>query len=526
MENKFIKFIKKYDILHILIILAFASAGFILFHNNIYSPFSDIGREFYAAEQILRGKVLYKDIFNVYAPLGYQVNAAALFLSGNKLSTFHIMGFLGSLAGVFAIFLIAKEYTNKYTAVSVCLFILSSCVFFPSISNYITPYSYSIVYAAAAFLWSFYLFLKFIKSSKFLFLFLSCLLMGFSLSCKYEYSGFIIIIFICLIYKKTDFKNILFSITSLLIFPFISVLILFVQNISIHNLIYGLKNMIALSESFSVRYFYYYSGFIPSAGSFKNAVLSIIHPHFPTLFNSFGYIIVLIFLFYCYKFIFHKNTRTKEDIDIFILISTAAVISIKCVGCISLEIYGTYFLPLIFTAVIALIYNKSAKSRKYLAIICILLFISYSIYDIRHNNFPALRTEKGTVKINNVFYDSTKELISYIENNTKSSDRILIIPEGSIINYLTDRNSDNKYYYLIPPNVEIFKSQNIINSLNTENIEYIIISNIQYGWFNQSSFYNSWGKDIFEFIKRKYKLECIIGEKFKLYVYKSDSGVN
>ncbi len=526
MKNKFIEFITKYDILYIFIILIFAISGFILFYGNIYSPYSDIGREFYAAQQITNGNVLYKDIFNVYAPLGYQINAIALLMFGNKLNTFYLAGFTGALANVFAIFFIAKEYTNKNTAISLSLFILSSCVFFPSISNYITPYSYSIVYAAAAFLWALYFFVKFIKTSKLLFLFLSCILTGFSAACKYEFSGFIIVIFLYLIYTKTSFKNLFFALFSMLIFPVISVILLFAGNISINDLILGIKYTIMLSKSFSVHFFYYYSGFIPSSGSLKNALLSILYPHFPTLFNSFGYLISIIFLYSAFKTIFKRNTPDKDEICILVLITSAFAVSIKCIGCISLEIYGTYFLPIILTAVITIIYKKFPKSHQILSIICLLLFISYSIYDINcSKNFKEVETQKGIIKINNIFYDSTKELISYIKNNTKSSDKILILPEGSLINYLTGRNSDKRYYYLIPPNVEIFTQEEIIQDLNNKNTEYIIISNLQYQWFNQSSFYKSWGKDIFEFIKKKYILECIIGEKFKLYVYKNPKQV-
>ena len=94
MKNKFIEFITKYDILYIFIILIFAISGFILFYGNIYSPYSDIGREFYAAQQITNGNVLYKDIFNVYAPLGYQINAIALLMFGNKLNRFYLAGFM------------------------------------------------------------------------------------------------------------------------------------------------------------------------------------------------------------------------------------------------------------------------------------------------------------------------------------------------------------------------------------------------------------------------------------------------
>ena len=68
----------KIDLGYLLLFLIFFIFSFLSFGMNVYSPFSDIGRELYIPQQILNGEVLYKDIFNVYPPLSYLLNAFAV----------------------------------------------------------------------------------------------------------------------------------------------------------------------------------------------------------------------------------------------------------------------------------------------------------------------------------------------------------------------------------------------------------------------------------------------------------------
>ena len=73
-------FVLKNNIIPIFIIVILSCICFVFFKSNVYSPYSDIGRELYIVQQMLNGEVLYKDIFNVYAPLGYQINALISYL--------------------------------------------------------------------------------------------------------------------------------------------------------------------------------------------------------------------------------------------------------------------------------------------------------------------------------------------------------------------------------------------------------------------------------------------------------------
>ena len=68
--------------LNLIIIFFIILIGFLVFANNICSPLSDIGREFYIAEQVAQGNVLYKDILIEFAPLGYLLNGFIIKIFG------------------------------------------------------------------------------------------------------------------------------------------------------------------------------------------------------------------------------------------------------------------------------------------------------------------------------------------------------------------------------------------------------------------------------------------------------------
>ena len=84
------EFIKRNKNLLLLIFLSiiclFLSIGH---YANIYI---DVGREMYYPLEIIRGKVLYKDIFCIYGPLSYLINAFFYKILGAKLDTLYFLG--------------------------------------------------------------------------------------------------------------------------------------------------------------------------------------------------------------------------------------------------------------------------------------------------------------------------------------------------------------------------------------------------------------------------------------------------
>ncbi|MCD7878696.1 MAG: hypothetical protein LUG16_02040, partial [Candidatus Gastranaerophilales bacterium] len=307
--------------------------------------------------------------------------------------------------------------------------------------------------------------------------------------------------------------------------------ILLYQNFTFNDLYTSFLYMIKLANSNSAKYFYFYNGFIPSPESVKNAVLSLTH-----IFSKFqpdsnrlqfsGYLLTILFGFFTIKLFLKRKNNNKKDILLYTLICSAFITSIKVAGSISLEIYGTYFIPVILSAFISFVtFSENKNKVKYCIIITFLciLTIYYTIADVKNikkENLCTLYTAKGKINISSIYINETIELLEYINKNTKSSDKILIFPEGAIINYLSDRSSDDELYYLIPPNVEILGKENISKRILSEYPEYIIITNIMiYEDFAQGSFSKTWGKSITEKIKENYILEEVIGQDFKLNVY-------
>ena len=157
--------VKKYDLVYLAVILIIMTAGFYFFGRNIYAPYSDIGREFYIPYRMSQGIVLNRDIINIYGPLGYFINTLLLKIAGSGVNVFLFLGFILSYLSLILIFKINTFFLNKNISFLLTLCFIPSCVFYPSNSNWITPYSYSILWALFGILISIYCLFKYLHKS-------------------------------------------------------------------------------------------------------------------------------------------------------------------------------------------------------------------------------------------------------------------------------------------------------------------------------------------------------------------------
>ena len=143
MKENFKNFVKNHWqilLLQMLTIMAFA-----LFCDNYGDCMIDSFRELYIPQQILQGNALYKDIFIVYPPLAYLINAFILKIFGNVNSLMYLGLFvtLGILAYTDRV---ATFFLNKLYATSIVLFIISAFILSPNVFNPFLPYSFGILY--------------------------------------------------------------------------------------------------------------------------------------------------------------------------------------------------------------------------------------------------------------------------------------------------------------------------------------------------------------------------------------------
>jgi len=95
----------------------------------------------------------------------------------------------------------------------------------------------------------------------------------------------------------------------------------------------------------------------------------------------------------------------------------------------------------------------------------------------------------------------------------------IMIPQGPILNFLTDHSSHGWYYDLIPPTILSFGEDKIIKDLEKNPPDYIFVNNRDTVEWGFSYFGKDYGLKINHFIKQNYKLEKEVGNEFSIKIY-------
>lgn len=232
-----------------------------------------------------------------------------------------------------------------------------------------------------------------------------------------------------------------------------------------------------------------------------------------------------------------KNTDIK-DLMYLIITAGALIASFKSYFSLNLHLYGTFMFPLVSLVNFIFITDYLPKSFNFSntynwksACAFYLIFLSL-VYGTVYTNIGTniykthIKTDKGVIYSNRAAGTPVNDLIRYISTNVPKESKILIIPEGVIINFLTQRDSDNRYYSLLPLNIESFGEKNIINDLKKNPPDYIFINNRNTGDYGYKHICNDYAKNLCKFITQNYDFKIITGSEFitKIYKLKDKSG--
>ena len=231
-------------------------------------------------------------------------------------------------------------------------------------------------------------------------------------------------------------------------------------------------------------------------------------------------------------FIFKWKELLKENKYLFLLFISTILCSAKCIFNISFNSYGTYFFPLLF--ICSLLYFSEIKIKEdfetkksiriILTYVLLILFCFFSLSNIDRLEHTFLHVKlpfyKGNIYTEKMYVNPIVQTIHYIQQNTKEEDRILVLPEGAAINFLSDRKSHNKFYYLIPPNIEVFGEENIVKELKEDLPEYFVLQSMSFHNFNETFFCESFGTKICGLIPQYYEKPIVFGNDFWITIYK------
>lgn len=508
----FVKFCNMKEILsenkYLIILWILCICGVLAFCGHYSGILIDFGREVYYPEQILNGKVLYKDLFNIYGPLSYQINAVLYKIFGAKLSTLYVTGVLCSLLTVSGIYLVAQKFLSKFLSFAIGLFTITVGVATISIFNFHFPYSWAVLYGLIAFLYSLYFLLD--KKN----LYLSAFLAGICITCKYDFLLYGLIV-LFLIIKSKDWKALLCFTCA----PILSYGILFLQGMKFSDLANSFSIVTEMAKSKTLTYFYQNSGiyFHPKAlltdlilflkctvpfggillGAKKNnkIIIALSFAVAVLFFNAkvmFGFLPLFLVIF---AIINYKKLNSNK----IVVVLSALAASAKVFWVLLMGSYGNYYVSILIVATVALL---SRKFDKVIAIYFILLsiFIFSQNISAKPAQFP-------------------NKLIQYIKNNTKPSDKIVVLPEGMMINFLTQRESDGFYNSMLPLYVETFGEDKIIEHYKNYKPEYFILNNLDMKDYYFRYICSDYALDFCGFIVENYELVDVIEDGYRYSIF-------
>ncbi len=584
--KRFIELNKKEIFLIFLLIISFGLLSF-FFGNIVSGVIIDFGREAYFPEQVLQGKILYKDLFNIFGPLSYQINAVFYMIFGSNLSTLRLIGTINSLLILGLFYTISRFFTSKENSFIITLFIMITCIFNHSALNYIYAYSYAVIYSLVSLLFSVLFLILYLKTNKQIFIPLSWFFIGFSIASKYDYVFYAFILLLISIYmiikKKIDLRHTFASLICFLIIPVICFSILFLQGLTLNELLSQIYILKKFSLSPSINYFYqHYAGLYPDTDNlirvlktfikvFGGFILSMSLIYFSLksfMQKKYGKLSLFLFLTIITSLVYYKNTHLntalnlswitlftffvfcfllKErfidkkkifDNDFYLLIIFIALItSSKSFFFLSFKTYGAFAFPLLFilNSIFILEYlpkrfsiiDSALIKKSFIIFFSVLIVINIISLNTRAKVGATIKTTKGQIySLWETEAKTTQMVTDYIEKNLKNNESVWVIPEGTIINFLTNHPSNGIYYNIIPPYIETFGEEKIISDTKKNPPNYIIINYrtcIDHGLRDICVDY---GKEICKYINSSYNFiknfNFYLNEKhfYHMYIYK------
>lgn len=479
----------------------------IIFMGHYSNILFDVGRETYYPQRILEGKVLYKDLFNIYGPFSYLWNAFLYKIFGINLRALYISGAICSLAIVSGVYLIAKRFLNTSLSFAIGLFTIVTGVCANHLFNYTFPYSWAMLYGTVGFLYSVYFLIKYKDNENPHFLYLSGLLAGFAAANKYDFIIYSIFLFCVSIFTKNK-KYILNFITSFMVFPILSFGILFLQGLRIEDLIVAMQEIQKLMNTKTLEYFYSNQGVLFSPAVFPVWIYNLLATGIPlglmmlsyrfyekikivsialiTIFALVGYKLLSPALFaFLTPLLFLVSIfgykKIKTNIPLLLVIISAIGASFKTFWGLTPMSYGCYYTPIVLIAFFGVMFTFiNEKYQKIAALF--LIFVSFSFLNVylfkRITTTGKISSPHGTIYTYKQNADNINNILSILNNDENVNSTALIYPEGMIINFLSKNNikSDDYYNSLLPLYLESMGEEKFQKVLDEKNPKFIILT--------------------------------------------------
>lgn len=509
--------IKRIDWIFLIVLILIALVGEVLFFNRQGDFMVDVGREFYLSKEVALGKVLYKDIFNIYGPLSYQINACLFKLFGFHTNVLVTFGNLCGLTVIGSFYVLFRQFLPSLYSLVLTFFVIVLGIFNDWVFSYAVAYSFAMVYGLIALILSLILLINFIRTKeKTFYLYISMFFAGALIVLKYDYLPLLLLFPYVFMTEKVDLKTILKGVGCFCIVPAVSVFPLFLSGLNYQDVLFNVELMKKVATAPSLKYFYGVMSVLPS---FKSFLLTVFNFIFFSILFIFVYkilskvktqwvyftVLLLSLVLLCFDvFLIRKMSflcvlllvlvlflnKKITDKSYWLLIIVSLLLSIKMFLWTNLFTYGLYSFPFLLLSCIVLL-RSYVFNNEYAFKHCVLIFLISMIFPLllfrlchRLNYNIKVETPYGVLRTHRQ-QSTVKLLVEYLQKTIKEGDSLIVLPEGHIINFLTNTKSDDFYSNFIPMYVEAFGEENIINHYKQSSPDYFILStrdSTEYGY--------------------------------------------
>lgn len=478
-------------------------SAFCVLYGRYGDIYVDSFREAYISEQMLSGKLLYKNIFCIYPPLGYMINALLFKFFGVSLKVLYFAGLFSAIGIFYFINKICKKFFDNLITSGILLFCTAGFVFSPNVFNPVFPYSYGMLYGLLFALISIY----FALTKKFPLSYLFCSL---AICSKIEF----MLLLPALIYlskKESWRKNFI-----LFILPFIVVImIILLQGTEITDILTSLGLIQITGQTDTIKEFYWSMGLIPTIHHIPLYLQNFLKFIFPFPYLIYQEIATWIFPVSLVLFMFKR--KKLSEAEIFFVLSSILV-SLKVFFGLTMQSYGVFYLSFALISICILLKGRLKKIFGIYLIVWALI-IGYNNSQILIKKNFIISNEKGIVKVLPKDGKIISETIKFVD--TLPNEAVVVIyPEELAVNYFTGRKSDDKFYSLIPLYTEVFGEETIIKRLEIKKPDYIIINDYNTFAYGFSKFGKDYAQNVMRYINDTYKKITPIETVHDILIYK------
>jgi len=493
----------------------------------------DFSRESYIPYQINNGEKLYKDIFIVYGPFGYIINALLYKISTN-INLLILEAHLISYGIVLLFYYILNIFFAKKVSFIFTIFFLLISVFTTSTFTFTQPYSFSTFWSVFGLYVALYSLLY--NKNKLLFLAL-----GLVLSAKIEFFIPAFIISISVLFAKR--KNFLKDFFLILIFPSVTILYLLINQITLNDIIQNanyIKTMVqtkAIASLYKGMGCFYLDKYFKFniTETFKLVAISALSYLFwiikkPSV--SYGIAIIGfiflnnlfalnlgVFMAIFFTLIAFKNKNITKDETI--LFFFALILCSKSIFALNPLGYSNFGYCLIIYYLFLQLQKIVNKKWLINILIIFLVFITLdSLNYMFNNNKTSVNTPIGKIWVEKKQEKIFKGLNQFIKKYTNKEETFIILPEGQIFNLIHKKPHDFYNSTFTPLDFETFKDENLTKQLNENQTDYIIFYPRDTKEYGAESICYDYGVDFCKYIIDNYTRVGIIKDEQSVLIYK------